>query len=161
VKTRPIVIFPEGTKTNGRGILHFPEGIFDIILKSAKSNLRVHTLRFDYDFEFASPYNTADISGIKTAVKLLTQFRNVMLIQSYFNLEQRLNSPAPSTKAPTSDEALYDFVRSTMYTRGKNYGLKLTYSSHEEFLRYWFDTQKKGYTGNTSGSGSSTTGKKT
>ena len=31
VKSRPIVIFPEGTKTNGRGILHFEDDIVEML----------------------------------------------------------------------------------------------------------------------------------
>jgi hypothetical protein len=34
-----------------------------------------------------------------------------------------------------------------MMTRGKMYGLKLTFREHQEFLGYWHNTQKKQYTG--------------
>ena len=32
VKNRPIVVFPEGTKTNGRGILHIEDDIVKMIV---------------------------------------------------------------------------------------------------------------------------------
>ena len=97
VKNRPIVIFPEGTKTNGRGILHIEDDIVRLIVNC---KCKVHTLRFDYDFEYASPYNTTDVGGFKTLLKLLTQLRNSMLVQYYFNVEEKLQ--AGGTIGPTA-----------------------------------------------------------
>lgn len=66
---RPVVIFPEATKTNGRGILNFEQDILDIILKAAyNKDVKLHTIRFDYDFVYNSPYNTVDPFGLKTAI---------------------------------------------------------------------------------------------
>jgi len=50
----------------------------------------LHAIRFDYDFEYTSPYNTTDIIGLKTMVKLLTQVRNSMTTQYYFNLDEKI-----------------------------------------------------------------------
>ena len=90
VQGRPIAVFPEGSKTNGRGILQLEEGIVEVLAKAAKSGMKVHTLRFDYEFEHASPYNTTDVLGLKHMIKVLTQVRNVMVVQYYFNLEEKL-----------------------------------------------------------------------
>lgn len=120
VKNRPIVVFPEGTKTNGRGILHIED---DIIKMIASCKEKVHTLRFDYDFQYASPYNSTDVKGFKTVLKMLTQLRNSMLVQYYFNVEEKLSNVS-STIDPG---AQYQILRSTMMSRGKMYGLKLTY----------------------------------
>lgn len=38
VKQRPVVVFPEATKTNGRGVLHFQEDLINAILKAAGPN---------------------------------------------------------------------------------------------------------------------------
>lgn len=48
--TRPVVIFPEGTKTNGLGILNIDDGVIKLIDDAAQpeSNLRVHAIRFDH-----------------------------------------------------------------------------------------------------------------
>lgn len=50
--TRPVVIFPEGTKTNGLGILNIEDGVIKLIDDAAHpdSNLRVHAIRFDHSF---------------------------------------------------------------------------------------------------------------
>jgi len=90
VQGRPIAVFPEGSKTNGRGILQLEEGIVEVLTNAAKSGMKVHTLRFDYEFEYASLYNTTDVLGLKHMIKVLTQVRNVMVVQYYFNLEEKL-----------------------------------------------------------------------
>jgi 1-acyl-sn-glycerol-3-phosphate acyltransferase len=80
VKSRPIVVFPEGTKTNGRGILQLEDSVVSLLVQAANSGLKLHTLRFDYEFEHASPYNTTDVPGIMTLIKVLTQVTNVMTV---------------------------------------------------------------------------------
>ena len=89
VKSRPIVVFPEGTKTNGRGLLHIEDDIVKMIVNCKR---KVHSVRFDYEFQYTSPYNTTDLRGFKTLLKLLTQLRNSMLVQYYFNVEEKLHS---------------------------------------------------------------------
>ena len=86
-KQRPVVIFPEGTKTNGRGILNFENDITKMLLHTKTS---LHAIRFNYDFEYTSPYNITDIIGLKSMVKLLTQVRNSMTAQYYFNLDEKI-----------------------------------------------------------------------
>ncbi len=75
VSQRPIVIFPEGSKTNGRGILAFEEDIVEMILAASEKKMRIHTVRFDYGYEFVSPYNTTDVFGFWTLARLITQVR--------------------------------------------------------------------------------------
>jgi hypothetical protein len=101
VQGRPIAVFPEGSKTNGRGILQLEEGIVEVLANAAKSGMKVHTLRFDYEFEYASPYNTTDVLGLKHMIKVLTQVRNVMVVQYYFNLEEKL-AGAPTDGGATT-----------------------------------------------------------
>ncbi|CDW91471.1 UNKNOWN [Stylonychia lemnae] len=136
---RPIVVFPEGTKTNGRGILSFPQDIVQILLNAAdQEKLTLHTLRFDYAFIYTSPYNSTDPTGIKTTLKLLVQVQNSMMIQYYFNLEEKLRENIKT-------EEKYSYIRKTMMPRGKEYQLQLTYHDHQQFLDYWFGTQDKFY----------------
>jgi 1-acyl-sn-glycerol-3-phosphate acyltransferase len=101
VKTRPIVVFPEGTKTNGNGVLSFEQDITDILIAAAAKGLNLHSLRFDYAFAFTAPYNTTDVGGFRSLLSLLIQNRNMMLIQYYFNLEEKLNQIG-TTPSPTS-----------------------------------------------------------
>lgn len=46
----PVVVMPEGTKTNGLGIIDIEKGIVEMIAQAAglEQNLRVHSIRFDH-----------------------------------------------------------------------------------------------------------------
>lgn len=45
----PVVIFPEGTKTNGQGVIDIENNIISIIVQAAlPENLKVHSVRFDH-----------------------------------------------------------------------------------------------------------------
>lgn len=83
---RPIVIFPQCAKTNGRGVLDFPANVPDM-LEKAKSDFKIHSLRFDYEFTYFSPYNTTDVLGLKHTIGMLAQFINPVTVQYYFDLQ--------------------------------------------------------------------------
>jgi len=51
-----------------------------MILTAANDKLKIHSIRFDYDFTYHSPYNTTDPTGIKSLFVLLTQFNNAILV---------------------------------------------------------------------------------
>ena len=60
-----MVIMPEGSKTNGLGILNIEKDIVKMINTAAgmNENLRIHALRFDHQFNYYSPYNSHDETG--------------------------------------------------------------------------------------------------
>jgi len=70
---RPVVIFPEGTKTNGLGILNIDEGLIEMVGHAASldQNLRVHAIRFDHKFTYFSPYNTTDAFGFSSLLGII------------------------------------------------------------------------------------------
>jgi 1-acyl-sn-glycerol-3-phosphate acyltransferase len=69
---RPIVVFPQCTRTNGRGVLDFPPSVVEMLYKACKEdNFKLHAIRFDYSFTHFSPYNTVDVSGWKHMLGLL------------------------------------------------------------------------------------------
>jgi hypothetical protein len=71
---RPLVIFIEGTKTNGRGVLEPSHSIVEEIVNfSLKNRIHVHSLKFNYIFTYSSPYNTTDRLGFKTLFQGLSQ----------------------------------------------------------------------------------------
>jgi len=87
----PIILITKATKTNGRGILNFEEGVSDIMLKAAAEGLALHALRFDYEFTYTDPHNTTDPRGLRHFYRMITQFSNTMNIQFYFNMEEKLS----------------------------------------------------------------------
>jgi hypothetical protein len=68
---RPVVLFPEGTKTNGMGILNIDDGVVKLI-DDASREMRVHSIRFDHIFGYYSPYNSYDELGFKSFFGILT-----------------------------------------------------------------------------------------
>ena len=64
---RPVVIFPEGTKTNGHGVLEI-EGDLLKMIDVASETLKIHSLRFDHEFMYFNPCNTTNYSGWKIFV---------------------------------------------------------------------------------------------
>ena len=79
---RPVVIHPEGTKTNGLGVLEIPKDIVKMILEagSLNGNLRIHSFRFDYEYKYFAPMNTTDSWGIRNFLNNVYQFTSKMKI---------------------------------------------------------------------------------
>lgn len=73
---KPIVIFPQCARTNGRGVLDFPSSVVQMISKAIEDGFKIHAVRIDYDFSYFSPYNTTDVNGWRHSIGLLSQFIN-------------------------------------------------------------------------------------
>ena len=55
VQNRPLVFFPECTRSNGKGVLEPPTEAIELIIDATKSGkFAVHALRFDYSLNSAS-----------------------------------------------------------------------------------------------------------
>ena len=77
---------PEGTKTNGLGIIDIEKGILDIIIDACekKNELRVHSIRFDHIFKYFSPYNTTSASGWTSFIACTSQFTSKNIVPLSF-----------------------------------------------------------------------------
>ena len=74
VQARPIVFFPECTRSNGRGVLEFPSTAVEMIQTALKDDkFKLHAIRFDFSQSHASlqPYNSIDVRGWKHALTML------------------------------------------------------------------------------------------
>jgi hypothetical protein len=80
---RPVVLIPECTNTNGRGVLQIPEPVVKDLLMPSMKSFAIHTLRFDHEFNYTNPYNSTDVSGYSTTFRAMTQFFNNVKVQ-YF-----------------------------------------------------------------------------
>jgi hypothetical protein len=56
-----------------------------------KGALKIHSLRFDYEFKYWAPMNTTDESGLTNLMTGIKQISSRMKIQYYQNLEETLN----------------------------------------------------------------------
>ena len=84
---RPVVVMPEGSKTNGYGILNIEKDIIKMIAETAiNENLRMHSIRFDHVFQYFSPYNSYDENGFWNLIGLLKQFTSRYKVQYYFDI---------------------------------------------------------------------------
>jgi hypothetical protein len=83
---KPIVVFPEGTKTNGNGILEFPSEIADELV-TVKG---IHSLRFEYTFQYFYIYNTTETRAIKHLLTIFSQTLNRQKVQYLFNVHKRI-----------------------------------------------------------------------
>lgn len=84
----PVVIMPEGTKTNGLGIIDIEKGIIEMIIEASgmEQNLCVHSIRFDHQFKYFAPYNTTDTTGIMNFIACTSQFTSRYTVQFFFNI---------------------------------------------------------------------------
>ena len=74
VKNRPIVFFPECTRSNGKGVLEPPKEAVEFIKAAIyQDKFAVHAFRFDYSLGTSSmqPYNSTDTRGLKHALIML------------------------------------------------------------------------------------------
>ena len=134
---RPVVIFPEGTKTNGLGILNIDEGLVEMIGNAAglEENLRVHAIRFDHKFQYFSPYNTTDRLGLWSVIGIIQQFASTYIVQYYFNLEGPLHEECKTTQEKS------DLIKHALMIRRKEQMMKHSdWRMHQEFLDFWNKT---------------------
>ena len=136
----PLVIFPEGTKTNGLGIIDIEQDIISIIVQAAVSEkLRVTSIRFDHEFTYFSPYNTTDRLGLRHFMSTISQFSSKYFVQFYFNLENEL-------KQLQSGQEQTDFIKRSLMIRRKEQSMSsLNWRSHVEFLKLWAMKDAKKY----------------
>ena len=107
--TRPIVLFPEGTKTNGYGILNIDAGVIKLI-DDASREMVVHSIRFDHIFNYYSPYNSYDELGLSSFMGIASQFTCKYVVQWYFTL---------NFSKCKNDVEKSDFVKKTLMIRRK------------------------------------------
>lgn len=83
----------------------------------------MHSIRFDYDYEYSSPLNTTSPLGLGIMVNMMTQIANTMLVQYYQNVEEKLKefdslfgkTPTPTPGGPSDVEDKSAFIRQTLW----------------------------------------------
>ena len=135
---------PEGTKTNGLGVLQIEKGIMKMFndASTPEQNLRLHSIRFDHLFYYRPSYNTTDEYGIYNTINALVQFSSIYAVSYYFDLEGMIHDCV-------NDNDKHEFVKTTLMIETKEQSMKLSWMDHKEFLKYWQETQgSKTYTKN-------------
>ncbi|KAI8382268.1 hypothetical protein BD560DRAFT_386124 [Blakeslea trispora] len=120
----PVVVFPEGTTTNGRALLKFSS-----VLDSLDLDVdRIHLLAFKYEYHSIPP--TFTVGNIYWHLfQLCSQFYNTMIIKSLSQGELQ----------STTAEALHTSLGHLSKLRKTNLGM----SDKQAFLDYYYQGQKK------------------
>jgi hypothetical protein len=100
-------------------VLDFPPKVQVMLTKAFTDGFEIHSIRFDYEFKYYSPYNTNDVTGFKHALGLLCQFLNPQTIQYYFNIA---STPV--------DNDQHQLLKSTLMRPGSEYSLALDWHKH-------------------------------
>jgi len=79
---RPVVIMPEGTKTNGLGVLKIDKDVIKMIERAGglEENLRITAIRFEHTFKYFSPFNTTESWGFYNLMNVVAQFASKLTI---------------------------------------------------------------------------------
>lgn len=132
----PVVAFPEGTTSNGRGLLKFTS-IFPKDL--AKLPFSLHVLGFRYAYSRFSPSFTAS-SPVAHIFQLLSQFQNELEVKqlSSLDLDETLDSTADKA---TLEERIRLALGQMLRIRLTGLGLQ----DKQEFLEYYKQKENKKY----------------
>lgn len=87
--SRPLVLFAEGCKTNGNGVLKLHQELEGALFNLVR-RCTIHTFRLDYVDRSSNPANTTDDCGCESIVQLLTKCYTPIERWHYFHLEKHL-----------------------------------------------------------------------
>ncbi|RGB31246.1 hypothetical protein C1646_671054 [Rhizophagus diaphanus] len=102
-QSKPIVIFPEGTTSNGRALLKFNPIFKDISIPV--KNFKIHIFTVRYEFENFSPTFTVG-NKFWHLIKLCCQFINILQVRSLISDESsfsRYSAPTAQSSAVPED----------------------------------------------------------
>jgi hypothetical protein len=132
----PIVIFPEGTTSNGRGLLKFTS-IFPKDL--AKLPFSLHVLGFRYTYTNFAPCFTSS-SSLSHIFQLCAQFQNDLEVKQLSSLDVDEVLDSTEDKA-TMEERIRLALGQMLRLRLTNLGLQ----DKQEFLEYYQQKESKKY----------------
>jgi len=142
-KTGPIVVFPEGTTTNGKGLLKFLPVFKDF---SPKDELVLHVYSIKYQFY---GHNVSYTVGSKFShlYKLCTKIHHAMSVKYLSAEESQFNDIAAQADLPNSvvegqlGAHVSKLIGQVLRIRKTGLGAK----DKKEFLDYFNEINKKGY----------------
>jgi hypothetical protein len=131
----PVVIFPEGTTSNGFSTLKFQGSLFENL---SKENTRLHFIALKYEYvEFNPAFHLdnfwAHLYQLATQMYNSLQVKKIQLTES--ERKEITANPDPNT--------LRIYVSAGMGARHQL--VSSTYNDKETFMKYWRETQVKDY----------------
>lgn len=142
-KIGPIVVFPEGTTTNGRGLLKFLPVFKDF---SPKDNINLHVYSIKYQFYGRNVSYTVG-SKFVHMYKLCSRIYHIMNVKYLSAEESQFNDIASQADLPNSiiegqlGAHISKLIGQVLRIRKTGLGAK----DKKEFLDYYNEINKKGY----------------
>ena len=94
-----------------------------MISEAAEKGLKIHTIRFDYEFKYWAPMNTTDELGFRNLLGSVQQFTSKMKIKYYQNIEGPLNECK-------NDKEKTELIRRSLMAMRKEQSMKLSWRDH-------------------------------
>ncbi|RIA84836.1 hypothetical protein C1645_742030 [Glomus cerebriforme] len=147
-QSKPIVIFPEGTTSNGRALLRFNPIFKDILIPINDFKIHIFTVR--YDFENFSPTFTVG-NKFWHFSRLCCQFINILQVRSLISDESSFSRYSTSTmqsSAPLTvpEDIVGSQVSIYMSQVGRLRNISLGIVKKKEFLDFYYKRASGGYT---------------
>lgn len=99
--------------------------------------MKVHSVRFDHQYNYFAAYNTTDSAGWSSFISIISQFSSMYSVQYYFNLHTKIHDCQ-------GDQDKHDFIQKTLMVRRKEQSMKnSSWRDHKTFLEYWRKTHAK------------------
>ncbi|KAI8897174.1 hypothetical protein BC833DRAFT_594826 [Globomyces pollinis-pini] len=132
----PIVLFPEGTTSNGRGILKFIPVFKDFNMKDSKVQITVMGIKYVWD-QFCPTFTTGN--KLTHFFNVLIQFKNTMEVRTL--KQSDLLSTIENVDSNSLDSELATLLGQTLRLRQVSKSAK----DKIEFLKYFNDREVNSY----------------
>ncbi|CEP16205.1 hypothetical protein [Parasitella parasitica] len=136
----PLVVFAEGTTTNGRALLKFAP-VFDDYRRDQKDG-NFQIMAFRYEYGNMPPTFTVG-NQFFHFFKLCSQFHNTLLVKSLAQGEAPCSPDSSDASAGSQDPTVGDLLISSLGNVSKLRKTNLSMSDKRDFISYYESRQKK------------------
>ncbi|CAO0803702.1 unnamed protein product [Mucor circinelloides] len=142
-KWGPVVVFAEGTTTNGRALLKFAPVFEDY--RADQKDGHFHIMAFKYEYGNMPPTFTVG-NQFYHFFKLCSQFHNTLVVKSLAQGEAPCSSSSTTdaTTITTTNDAVGDLLLSSLGNVSKLRKTNLSMSDKRDFIVYYESRQKGG-----------------
>jgi len=133
----PVVVFPEGTNSNGRALLDYCPVLDDVSI----SQLRTHVIGFKFEWSYFCPVFTVG-SSLGYLYHLMGQVKNSLQVRYLSPNDIPANPQADNGSSQDWGNEVFSALANTLRLKRT----KINQTDKQEFLEYWAQANKKSYT---------------
>jgi len=142
----PLVIFPENTKTNRKGVLKVRSNLMDNLytMINDHSKILIRAEVYSKCFKYNDVNNTTEYHGVKTLFFICSQFINYANVYTQDILNANFSKEADYDKKAfrNSEEYLDDVLQSFISDHDNRLRVGFSSVDHIKFLEYFHETNK-------------------